>query len=304
MIKKINNLFHNRLFISAFGMFVGSVIYCFSIVFVLNKGEFYAGGVTGVSQIIANGILKQPMLQSIFVALFNIPLFIMGWRSVSKRFAILSLGSVILQVGLIALFQFMLDNGFDLLKDLDVENHEANKLILAIVGGILCGMGCAIPLRCGSSTGGMDIVSQSFSFKTGIPFTYISGAIDAIIIISGAIIGADISIAIFTIIRLIVHVITLDKIHTIYKYQKITIITADYVDEIKSAIIKRFPHGITIFQATGAYTNSQKWVMESVILTYELEEYRNIVKSIDPNAFIYHVSVKGIMGKFIRKAIS
>jgi uncharacterized membrane protein YczE len=176
------------------------------------------------------------MLQSIFVALFNIPLFVMGWRSVSKRFAILSLGSVILQVGLIALFQFMLDNGFDLLKDLDVENHEANKLILAIVGGILCGMGCAIPLRCGSSTGGMDIVSQSFSFKTGIPFTYISGALDAIIIISGAIIGADISIAIFTIIRLIVHVITLDKIHTIYKYQKISIITADYVDEIKAAM--------------------------------------------------------------------
>ena len=84
-MKKIAELFRNRLFISATGMTFGSLIYCFSIVFILNKGEFYAGGITGISQIIAKGILDKPMLQSVFVALFNIPLFVMGWRSVSKR---------------------------------------------------------------------------------------------------------------------------------------------------------------------------------------------------------------------------
>ena len=297
-MKKIAELFRNRLFISAAGMTFGSLIYCFSIVFILNKGEFYAGGITGISQIIAKGILDKPMLQSVFVALFNIPLFVMGWRSVSKRFAILSLASVLLQTGLIALFELFALKGFDPLKDV-----SDNKLILALVGGMLCGAGCGIPLRCGSSTGGMDIVSQSFSMKTGIPFTLISGTVDAIIIVGGAIVGGSVSVGIYTIIRLIVHVITLDKIHTIYKYQKVTIIS-EKVDEIKRALITRFPHGITIFEATGAYTNTQKWVLESVVLTYELEEYREIVKRIDTNAFVYHTSVKDIMGKFVRKAIS
>ena len=297
-MKKISELFRNRLFISAAGMAFGSLIYCFSIVFILNKGEFYAGGITGISQIIAKGILNKPMLQSVFVALFNIPLFVMGWRSVSKRFAILSLASVLLQTGLIALFEWVALKGFDPLKDV-----SDNKLILALVGGMLCGAGCGIPLRCGSSTGGMDIVSQSFSMKTGIPFTLISGTVDTIIIVGGAIVGGSVSVGIYTIIRLIVHVITLDKIHTIYKYQKVTIIS-EKVDEIKRALIARFPHGITIFEATGAYTNTQKWVLESVVLTYELEEYREIVKNIDSNAFVYHTSVKDIMGKFVRKAIS
>lgn len=297
-MKKIKNFLHNRLFVSATGMIFGSIIYCFSVVFILDKGEFYAGGITGISQILANGILGQPMLKSVFVAVFNIPLFIIGWRSVSKRFAILSLASVGLQVALIALFQLFADKGFDPLKDIG-----DNKMILAVVGGMLCGAGCGIPLRCGSSTGGMDIVSQSFSIKTGIPFTIISGSVDAVIIIGGAIIGGSVSVGIYTIIRLIVHVITLDKIHTIYKYQKVSIIT-EQLEEIKAALIARFPHGITIFEATGAYTNTQKWVLESVVLTYELEEYRGIVKKIDPHAFVYHSSVKDIMGKFVRKAIS
>ena len=218
-MKKISELFRNRLFISAAGMTFGSLIYCFSIVFILNKGEFYAGGITGISQIIAKGILNKPMLQSVFVALFNIPLFVMGWRSVSKRFAILSLASVLLQTGLIALFEWVALKGFDPLKDV-----SDNKLILALVGGMLCGAGCGIPLRCGSSTGGMDIVSQSFSMKTGIPFTLISGTVDTIIIVGGAIVGGSVSVGIYTIIRLIVHVITLDKIHTIYKYQKVQVL--------------------------------------------------------------------------------
>lgn len=296
-MKKLSNILHNRLVISSFGMFFGSFIYCFSVVFILDKGNFYAGGITGISQILANVIIKQPMLKSVFVAVFNIPLFIMGWRSVSKRFAVLSLASVGLQVALIALFQLAYDKGFDPLKDM-----SDNTLILALVGGMLCGAGCGIPLRCGSSTGGMDIVSQSFSMKTGIPFALISGTVDTIIIVGGAIAGGSVSIGIYTIIRLIVHVITLDKIHTIYKYQKVSIIT-EKVEEIKTALIERFPHGITIFAATGAYTNTQKWVLESVVLTYELEEYREIVKKLDSNAFVYHSSVKDIMGKFIRKAI-
>lgn len=296
-MKKIKALMHNRIFISTMGMIIGSVIYCFSVVFVLDKGEFYAGGVTGISQILANKIFEQPQLKSIFVAIGNVPLFLLGWKNVSKRFAILSLVSVGLQVLLLYLFQLLRESGFDPLKDLD-----GQILVLAVIGGLLCGAGCAIPLRSGASTGGMDIVSQSFAFKTGIPFTLISGTVDGLIIVAGAIAGGSVSIAVYTVIRLIVHLITLDKIHTIYKFQKITIITDKHI-EIQHDLIARFPHGITIFKAVGGYTNNEKWVLESVVFTYELEEYRSIIKKVDEHAFVYYTSIKGIMGNFVRKAL-
>ena len=87
----------NRLLVSTVGMIIGTVIYCFAIVFILDFGEFYAGGVTGIAQIFANAF-GMPYLKSVLIGLINVPLFIMGWRSVSKRFAILSFGSIVLQV--------------------------------------------------------------------------------------------------------------------------------------------------------------------------------------------------------------
>ena len=88
--------------VSTLGMIIGSSLYCFSVVFVLDKGAFYAGGITGISQIIAFAF-NLPILESILIAAFNIPLFLMGWKSVSKRFAYLSLFSIIYQVIIIYL---------------------------------------------------------------------------------------------------------------------------------------------------------------------------------------------------------
>ena len=54
-------------------MIVGTTIYCFGIVFVLDMVEFYAGGVTGIAQILAN-VFKQPYLKSIIIGVVNLPL--------------------------------------------------------------------------------------------------------------------------------------------------------------------------------------------------------------------------------------
>ena len=76
------------------GMIIGSLVYCIGIVFVLDLGKFYAGGVTGVAQIVTTlcekgfneGAVIVGLKSAIIVAI-NIPLFLIGWRGVSKRFA-------------------------------------------------------------------------------------------------------------------------------------------------------------------------------------------------------------------------
>src|SRR5690606_20551928 len=113
----------------------------------------------------------------IFIALFNIPLFIIGFRGVSKRFAILSLSSVILQVILVYLFEQLSKAGFNPIADAFVVNgvlKPSAMLTIAVLGGLACGIGSGISLRNGASTGGMDILSQYFSFKKHIPFTSVS----------------------------------------------------------------------------------------------------------------------------------
>ena len=293
-----------RLIISTIAMIVGTAIYCFGIVFVLDMVEFYAGGVTGIAQIFAN-VFKMPYLKSIIIGAVNLPLFIMGWKGVSKRFAVLSLGSILLQMALTALFDYMRHTlGINPFNDLATwyEGTVSNPLVFALFGGALTGLGCGIPLRFGSSTGGMDIVSQKFALSSKIPFPLISGGIDAAIIIVGALIAKDVSVAVYTIIRLVIHVIVLDKVHTIYNYQKISIVTS-MRDEMREALVKHFAHGITIYDAQGGYSLTPKYVFESVVFTYEIEEYKKIIRNADKDAFMSFTSIKGIDGKYNKKVI-
>ena len=300
---KLKDFTHNRVFLSWAGMTVGSLIYCFTIVFILDKGEFYAGGVTGICQIIANNIIGVPILKSVFVAVANIPLFLIGFKKVSRRFAILSLASVLLQTVALFVFQKIYDAGFDPFKGL-VLDDSYGKLVLSVLGGVIAGIACGITLKYGASTGGMDIVSQAFSFKTDKSFAYVSFTLDLFVVALGIVVNDfKIEIGIYTVIRMAVSNLTLDRIYKIYNYHKVTIITKN-VEEVNSSIISHFDHGVTIIQAKGGYSGETKYKIECVCLSYEVEDYRRLIKEVDPKAFVYYEALKGVQGRFKKKAIS
>jgi len=294
---KMKNPLKKRNVKAFLSMMLGTSIYCFAIVWILDLGEFYAGGITGISQLLTVifGKYGIPISKSIFIALFNLPLLIIGWQGVSRRFAVFSICSVLIQVGLIFLLEQIGFSPFQGLAD--------QKLLLAIMGGLLTGVGCGICLRGGASSGGMDILSQYISLRKNISFAKISLSVDFLIICAGGLVANNINVAVFTIVRLLIHIIALDKIHTIYKYVQITIVTTKK-EEIRQALIAGFNHGITIYEVIGGYTNQEKWVLQSVVSSYEIEEYSNIAKKIDPQVFISYSSVNGIVGFFNRNVIT
>jgi uncharacterized membrane-anchored protein YitT (DUF2179 family) len=290
-----------------FGMVVGTIIYCIGVVWFLDLGLFYAGGITGISQLLSNFLMKIgiPFSKSIFIGLLNIPLFIIGWKGVSKRFAILSVSSVILQVIVIAGLELLASKGLNpfekaLLPDGNISS--ASYLTIAVLGGLVCGVGSGISLRSGASTGGMDIISQHLSFQKGMSFAYVSLVLDLVIIFFSVFVGS-LEIALYTIIRLIITVLVLDRIHTIYKYMKVEIITTEK-EKMRLSLISEFNHGVTIYAATGGFSNQEKWVLKSVVSSYEAEEYKNLALKIDPQAFIIFTAVNHIHGFFNRNAIT
>jgi uncharacterized membrane-anchored protein YitT (DUF2179 family) len=298
-MEKLTNFLKNRNTKTIVATILGTTIYCMSVVWILDLGGFYAGGLTGLSQLIttALGAMDIKVSISVFVFILNIPMLIIGIRGVSKRFSLLSALSIGLQVLLIYLFEQMVVKGFNPILGL-----SNDRILLAIIGGLGTGIGCGLCLRSGSSSGGMDILSQYLSIKKNIPFTKISLTLDFIIITLGGLVANDITVAIFTIVRLISHIITLEKIHTIYNYIKITIYTSEK-DAMREALIARFNHGITIYEATGGYTNQIKYVFESVVSSYETEEYRMIAKNIDKNVFITYSSISSVYGFFNKNII-
>ena len=84
---------------------LGTLIYSLGVVWFLNVGIFFAGGVTGISQVLSYIFFGniRPWL-AYFIPLINLPLFIVSWRHLSKKFAIFTLISVILQAVFINFF--------------------------------------------------------------------------------------------------------------------------------------------------------------------------------------------------------
>lgn len=283
-------------------MIIGTLIYCFSVVFILDLGEFYAGGVTGVSQLLSRILQKLGVTvsKSIFIALFNIPLFVIGFRGVSKKFAYLSLGSILVQVISVYGFEVMRDKAG---VDLFAKSLGDEKIILAIFGGLMCGIGSGISLRSGASTGGLDIISQYLSFKKNMSFTSVSLTIDAIIITLGGVVAGDVRIAVYTLIRLIIHILVLDRIHTVYNFMKIQVVSPKK-EELRQELLARFNHGITIYKAQGGYTGQDLYVLEIIVSSFEVADYKTVIKKIDQKAFISVAAVKEIDGNFNKNVIA
>lgn len=286
------------------GTIVGSIIYAFAVVFVIDLGSFYTSGVTGVSQIISTLIGNLAGrdiigLTSILIAIINVPLFLIAWKGVSKRFAIVSLVSVGLQALLVWLFEYLFSRGFNpfsAFSPIEGENNVGKMLALAITGGLLTGVGEGICLKFGGSTGGMDVVSQYVSLTKHKSFAIVTLSVDLVIIFLSMIIG-NVEVGVYTIIRMIISIVVLDKIYTAYHYSKVVIITEER-QRMKDALITKFNHGVTIYQAVGAYTNKTKYVMESIVWAFEVNEYIKTAKTIDPTCFVSTVGVKRVAGHF------
>ncbi len=281
---------------------LGTIIYCFAITFILNAGMFCSGGITGIGQLVYYLVekftgTKYEYIQSLVIFGLNIPLFIIAWKGVSKRFVLVSLLSVVLQTALLALFGFIKNTyGFNPFSYFSNQNDVGSMLTLAILGGLITGVGSGLCLRFGGSSGGLDVLSQYLSLNKHISFARFSLIIN-LCIISVSAITLNLQTAVYTAIRLIIDIMVLDKIHTIYNYSKITIVTT-CKDEIKSALLNKYIHGITVYDAHGGYTNEIRYVLESVVWSFEVQDYINIAKSIDPNCFISTIGVKRVDGKF------
>lgn len=299
-MRKISELFKKQLFISSVVVFFGTALYSLSVVWIIDMGKFYAGGVTGISQILQLFLEKFDIsvTKSIFIAVFNVPLFIIGWKYVSKRFAYLSLASVGLQV----LFTFLLEKVVRY-NPFDVAGLNDNRLVLAIVGGALTGLSCGVILRFGASSGGMDTAAQFVALRTKIPFAVFQFTVDIIIIVVGAIVAGDIATAVYTVIRLILHLIVIDRAHTSYHFIAVKVTTIKPY-AIAEKLLEAFPHGITMYEAEGMFLHTKRYVLESVVLNYEAAKYYSIARKIDPDVFIIHSKVVRIDGRYNKRTLT
>ncbi|MFA6801252.1 MAG: YitT family protein [Acholeplasmataceae bacterium] len=270
----------------------------------------YTGGIPGIGQLVRDiltnilGYTLPGSFLGLFVVIFNIPILILGWVGVSHRFTIYSLMSVLVQSVMFSLIPHV---------DMGLATTE-HALTSAIIGGLLIGIGTGGALRFGTSTGGLDIIAQYLAFKKGKSVGYFSMAMNVTIaILGGLIIGGTESttgiivsggvITSYTVIRIIVSTVITDRMHTAYQYLSVNIITLEpkaLVDDVLNNLYR----GVTLIKVEGAYSHHEKTMVYVIISSYELHQLSEIIKKIDPHAFVVTTPVKNVYGNFKHKTIA
>jgi uncharacterized membrane-anchored protein YitT (DUF2179 family) len=282
-------------------------IYGISVAWFLEFSEvpLYAGGIPGIGQLIRDFLtivfhLNVPnSFLGIWVLMANVPLLILGWFGISKRFAFYTLISVLVQSTVL---------GF--IPRIDIGTLAQDTLTLAIVGGALSGIGVGGALKFGSSTGGFDILSQYISLKKKFSVGFIVTILNGILAILGGLLmlaagKSDLAFKViaYTLIRIIITNLVLDGIHTSYQYLSVQIISSHY-EEISKVILNEIHRGVTLINSQGAFSKQTTYTCMVVIIGYELKRLRKILNTIDPSAFVVVTKVSKVSGNFTQKTIS
>jgi len=267
---------------------IGSLIYSLGIIWFLEPLELYSGGISGIAQLTINAMVKFAGVSinlGLLIFIFNLPIIVFGFFKMTKKFVYYSIYSVVLQslfIGLLPIHIFL----------------ENDLLSNAIVGGILIGIGAGLNFRVGASSGGLDIVFQYMAFKKSVTVGSLGIILNIIIVsIAGFMFGWP--IAIYTIIRIILTSLVIDKVHTSYNYIKLEVIT-EKGEEIANLLVTRTKHGVTVSKGTGAYSHKEKDILHTIISSYEFNRFIRLIREIDEEAFISVSTVKKVVGNFTK----
>lgn len=272
---------------------VSAIIYSLGLICFLIPAGVYSGGMTGFCQLVVDLLNRLISINlsghlGLLIFISNIPFLILAWVGISKKFAIYTLVSVVLQsvfLDLIPHFQFLDD-----------------PLTNTLTGGLLTGVGIGLALKYGTSTGSFDILGQYYALKKGMSVGFLTLMVNLIIaFVGGWIFGWE--RCIYTIIRLLINTIVIDQIHTAYNQAKVEII-CNNPDLIADELLKVIKRGATEFPAIGAYSHENKIVISMIISSFEYSLVQETVHKYDEKAFIVVTPVKKIIGNFKRHTIS
>ena len=271
-------------------MIIGVFLYVLAMNMFISPANLYTGGVTGIAQLIiafASSAFGIQLSLGGLIFLLNVPLLYLAWRSIGKRFAVLSILTVVLQSIILEL--------------VPMGKFSDDILLNAVFGGVLIGVGVGMILKIGASTGGTDIVSQYISMKFNGSFGKYSFGINAVIILLAGITQGW-ETALYTIISIYITSVVVDRIHTIHQNLTLYIVTSKE-DEMIDAIQKQLYRGITVLEGRGAYTKNNKSVLMIVLSSYELYEALAVIKMVDDHAFTNVVQSEMVQGYFVKKEI-
>ncbi|MGM7721396.1 YitT family protein [uncultured Metabacillus sp.] len=264
---------------------IGSSFVALGFNLFLLPNRIASGGVSGISTIFAVLFGFEPAYVQWS---FNIPLFIAGVILLGKQFGIKTLIGTIF----VPFVVFLTRNW---------EPATMDPLLGSLFGGIAIGLGLGIVFRGKASTGGTDLAAQIIHKFTGLSLGTCVALIDGLIVFAAAFVF-DVERALYALIGLYVTSKTIDIVQIGLGRSKMTMIITNKQQEIQEAILQEIDRGVTRLTAHGGFTNNERPVLMCVVDQTEFTKLKQLVRGIDPQAFVTVTDTSEVLGEGFKRA--
>lgn len=290
------------------GVFIMAAAYSI----LLDPNKIIVGGVGGLATILSIMVEESghSFSPSIFIAVINIALLILALIFVSKEFFIKTIYASIVFPLFTFIWELIYDNFLTgLLPDLtnipdaldgviDTRIYFAGAyLVIVLIGSIMSGVGLGLAIRNGSSTGGVDIVQKILHKYLKMPFSASLIIVDGLIVALAGIYFTDIFTIIYGAMFIYISGFVMDSIIFSGFNSRCVNIVTEKPEEVKEQIFKVLNRGVTIVHAIGGYTGINKPVIVCVMSNNEFYKMKEIIRTIDPKAFIYVTKASEVHGE-------
>ena len=292
----------------------GSAIMAIGIGVFLVDARVVPGGVSGLAMAIYY-LSGNKIPVGTLIWILNIPLFLWGLKELGRQFGLrtfvgFSLSSLFIDFfrGDIPGFWYIRLQDSETIKDL----YKHDFLFFILIGAVLIGIGLGIIFKFKGTTAGSDIVAAIMQKRFGMKPGQSIMIIDFIVIaVAGFIIDIKhlspdrpaLVLTLYALFLLFVSARLIDIIIEGFDYARAVYVVSDYNDKITETIIKDMGRGITAIKTRGVYRNVEREMVMTVVSLREISTVIDIIREVDPHAFVIINNVHEVLGEGFRRRI-
>lgn len=267
-----------------FFILAGAAIFSFGIVHFNMQNNLSEGGFTGITLLLYFLFKWDPSYVNLIL---NIPLFFIGWKLLGRNtFLYTIIGTVSVSVFLWIFQRYQIN--MPLYEDLT---------LAALFAGVSIGVGLGIIFRYGGTTGGVDIIARLVHKFVGWSMGKTMFLFDTCVITVSLIFYLTYREAMYTLVVVFIGARVIDFLQEGGYPARGAMIISERNEQIARQISKEMERGVTILKGSGYFTKQDRDVLYCVVGRNEIVRLKNIISSIDPQAFVTVSAVHDVLGE-------
>lgn len=282
---------------------ISALLVAFGAYALITPNEFTIGGISGIS-ILLNVATNGKVPQSFALFGLNLPLVVLSFFFVKKRFAILTSLNILSQT----FWLFIIEQLFEDSVKITFPGGETAKIFAAIAAGICIGGAIGLAFKAGGSTGGADILAVIIQKKIAAgSIAWILFALNCIVIGASIfvfepsdttenVLGAALLPVALSAFEAYIESKTNETIANGFQSAVEFRIITDKPDEMAHALMKELSRGVTAIPATGMYTKITHTMLLCVVSRRQVATLQRIMKSVDGDSFAVTSKVSQVLG--------